>query len=200
MKKTLIYIAAMAMLSACYSTQLTRIQQPAAASPVACKKILVLGMMPDSALRQRMESHVAGDLTDAGFTAVTSFQGFDAFEFLQSEDKVPTQQFADRGIDAVLTISLVNKTTEGVFLPVSLYHLLTDQYASEYYWMLAPELRREETRYAWESGLYDVADGLRKFAIQSVSFAPSSQERMAHEYGKVLTRELIRRKAISRPK
>ncbi len=157
-------------------------------------------MMPDSALRKRMESHVAGDLTDAGITVVTSFQGFDAFEFLKTEDKVVSQQFSDKGIDAVLTISLVNKTTEGAFLPPSLYRLLTDQYANEYFWMLAPELQKLETRYAWESGLYDVAEGTRVFAVQSVSFDPSSQERMAHEYGNVLTRELIRRKIISRPK
>ncbi len=157
-------------------------------------------MMPDSALRQRMESHVAGDLTDAGVTAVTSFQGFDAFAFLETEEKVPTQQFTDKGIDAVLTISLINKTTEGVFLPASLYHLLTNQYANEYYWLLAPEMQRVETRYAWESNLYDVTEGTRVFALQSVSFDPASRERMAHEYGKVLTRELFRRKIISRPK
>lgn len=200
MNMTFLVIASAVALLSCSSTQLTAYRQTRDTPPAAYKKILVLGMMPDSALRQRMESHVAGDLTDAGMTAVTSFQGFDAFEFLKTEDKVPTGQFADKGIDAVLTISLINKTTEGVFLPVSLYQLLTDQYASEYYWLLAPELRREETRYAWESSLYEVADGTRKFAVQSVSFAPESQEKMAHAYGKMLVRELLRRKAISRPK
>ncbi|WP_341835659.1 hypothetical protein WJU16_22800 [Chitinophaga pollutisoli] len=200
MKQIWLFMAVAMMLPSCYSTQLTGYRQSPAGKPVSYKKILVLGMMPDSALRQRMESHVAGDLTDAGITAVTSFQGFDAFEFLKTEDKVVSQQFTERGIDAVLTISLVNKTTEGAFLPASLYHLLTDQYANEYYWMLAPELQRLETQYAWESSLYDVAEGMRVFAIQSVTFDPASHERMAHEYGKVLTRELFRRKIISRPK
>ncbi len=200
MKTLLLCIAVAMLVPSCYSTRLTGYRQHAVQTPVTYKKILVLGMMPDSLLRQRMESHVAGDLTDAGLTAVTAFHGFNAFEFLQTEDKIVSQQFTDKGIDAVLTISLINKTTEGVFLPASLYHLLTNQYATEYFWMLAPELQRQETRYAWETSLYDVAEGTRIFAAQSVSFDPSTHERMAHEYGKVLVRELFRHKIISRPK
>lgn len=193
-------LIAAGLFTGCYSTRLTGYwrssQHTGHSNPY--KKILVLGMVPDSVMRQRMEAHVAGDLTDDGIPAVTSFQDFDAFAFLRTEDKDVMQQFKEKGIEGVLTITLVNKSLEGFFLPGSLYHLLTNQYSSDYYRLFAPEYYKEGMQYAWESSFYDVQAGSRIFAVQTISFDPASVERMAHEYGKVITWQLRRHNVLSR--
>ncbi len=183
----------------CYSTQLTGYWRSSQEPARQYGKVLVLGMMPDTAMRLRMEAHSAGDLTDYGIPALTSLQDFDASIFLQTEDKNVMQQFREKGIDGVLTITLVSESLEGFFLPGSLYHLLSNYYSGEYYRLFAPEFYKEAKKYAWESSFYDVGTGRRIFAIQTVSFDPESTETMAHEYGKVVSRELRRHKVISRP-
>lgn len=199
MKMAILAMAVTAIFSGCYSTHLTGYWRSSQPSQHIYKKVLVLGMMPDTVMRQRMEAHVAGDLTDDGIPALTSFQGFDAFKYLETEDKNVMQQFKEKGIDGVLTITLVNKSLEGFFLPGSLYHLLTNQYSNEYYRLFAPEYYKEGMQYAWESSFYDVEKGSRIFAIQTVTFDPASVEAMAHEYGKVISRQLRQHKVISRP-
>lgn len=188
------------ILPGCYSTRLTGYWRSSQEPARAYRKVLVLGMMPDTLMRHRMEAHVAGDLTDRGIPALTSFQDFDAFAFIETEDKDVMKQFRDEQIDGVLTITLVNhQSLEGFFLPGSLYHLLCDYYSSEYYKLLVPEYYKESMQYAWESSFYDVKTGSRVFAIQTVTFDPASVEAMAHEYGKVISRQLHRHKVISRP-
>lgn len=199
MKLLALVVLAVFFFAGCYSTQLTGYWRSSQEPVRRYNKVLVVGMMPDSAMRLRMEAHAAGDLTDFGVPALTSLEGFDASLFLQTEDKDVMQQFKEKGIDGVLTITLVSESLEGFFLPGSLYHLLSDYYSSEYYRLFAPEYYREARKYAWESSFYDVGTGGRVFAIQTVTFDPSSIEAMAHEYGKVMSRELRRHKVISRP-
>lgn len=198
MKTAFSLALAVLLLAGCRSTYLTGYWRTSQVPRQHYKKILVLGMMPDSLMRQRMETHVAGDLTDRGLLALTSFQDFDAFGFLRTDDKDVMQQFKQKGIDGVLTITLVNQSVEGFFLPGSLYHLLTNQYSTDYYRLFAPEYYKEGMQYAWESSFYDVNAGNRIFAVQTVSFQPASVESMAHEYGKVVTRQLRHHKVISR--
>lgn len=199
MKSLMLAAFAAVFFGGCYSTQLTGYWRSSREPAVKYHKVLVMGMMPDSAMRLRMEAHAAGDLTDYGIPAVTSLEGFDASIFLQTEDKDAMQPFREKGIDAVLTITLVRESLEGFFLPGSLYHLLTNYYSSEYYRLFAPEYYKEAKKYAWESSFYDIQTGRRVFAIQTVTFDPASVESMAHEYGKVVSRELRRHKVISRP-
>ncbi|MGN7722325.1 hypothetical protein [Chitinophaga sp. 22620] len=199
MKIFLLAAAAAIFLPGCYSTQLTGYWRSSQEPARQYRKVLVMGMMPDTLMRHRMEAHVAGDLTDRGILALTSFQDFDAFAFIETEDKDVMKQFRDKRIDGVLTITLVNQSMEGFFLPGSLYHLLCNYYSSEYYKLFAPEYYKESIQYAWESSFYDVDAGGRIFAIQTVTFDPASVEAMAHEYGKVISRQLYRHKVISRP-
>lgn len=199
MKIFLLAAVTFIFLPGCYSTQLTGYWRSSQESAHTYRKVLVLGMMPDTLMRQRMEAHVAGDLTDRGIPAFTSFQHLDAFAFLETEDRDVMKQFRDKQIDGVLTITLVNQSLEGFFLPGSLYHLLCDYYSSEYYKLFAPEYYKESMKYAWESSFYDVNTGSRIFAIQTVTFDPASVEIMAHEYGKIISRQLHHHKVISRP-
>ncbi|GEP97021.1 hypothetical protein [Chitinophaga cymbidii] len=198
MRILLLLIPAALLLPGCYSMRLTGAWEAPHPPPRKYQKVFVLGMMPDTALRRRMELHVAGDLARRGIQAFTASQDFDPFAFTATEDKDPMQQFRARGYDGVLTITLLHQFNEGFFLPGSLYYLLCDQYAKDYLRLYAPEFYREAEQYSWESNFYDVREGTRVLALQTYSFNPGSLDKMAHQNGKLITRQLFRRNILSR--
>lgn len=176
------------LLSGCYSTQITGYWKAPDQPQQKYKKILVLGIMPDTLMLQRMEAHIADDLRRKGYNVIVSEGKYKVFKYLETEDRDVMQQFKDDGIDAVVTIVLLNKRAEGFVMPANLYRLLTKYYAEDYYGMYAPADFQEGQRYAWETSLYDISSGKRVYAVQTTTFDPASVETLSHEYGKVVIR------------
>ena len=198
MKHYSFLLLSIALLSSCYSTNITGYWRSDAQPENAGKTILVLGLMPDTAMRDRMEEHVAGDLRRLGYHAIKSLGNIDALEFTKTEDKDALLQFREKGIDGVLTIVLLNKNTEGFLMPGSLYHMLTDYYSTMYFGLYAPDYYQESVRYAWETSFYNVATGSRLFAVQTTTFHPLSIERLSHEYGRVIVKCMLKHKVLQR--
>lgn len=196
MKHYFFLLLPIALLSSCYSTNITGYWRSDAQPSKMGKTILVLGLMPDTAMRERMEEHVAGDLEHLGYHAVKSLGNIDATEFTKTEDKDALLQFRERGIDGVLTIVLLNKTIDGFIMPGSLYHLLTDYYSTMYFGLYAPDFYKESTKYAWETSFYDVATGSRLYAVQTSTFHPLSIEKLSHEYGRVVVKCMQKHKVL----
>ncbi|QEH43002.1 hypothetical protein [Chitinophaga sp. XS-30] len=198
MKYLLLCLIPLGILTGCYSTNITGYWSAVDQPEKKYKKILVLGLMKDSLMRQRMELHIAGDLHELGYVAVTASDEFDALAFTRTEDRDALLQFSEKGIDAVLTIVLLDQRTEGFFLPGSMYHLLTSYYSSLYYGLYAPDWYREGVKYAWETSFYDIASGSRLYAVQTTTFDPQSIEKLSHEYGKVVVKCMQQHKVIRR--
>jgi hypothetical protein len=198
MKHYFFLLLPIVLLSSCYSTNITGYWRSDAQPEKAGKTILVLGLMPDTAMRDRMEEHVAGDLRRLGYHAIKSLGNIDALEFTKTEDKDALLPFREKGIDGVLTIVLLNKNTEGFLMPGSLYHLLTDYYSTMYFGLYAPDYYQESVRYAWETSFYDVASGSRLYAVQTTTFHPLSIERLSHEYGRVVVKCMLKHKVLQR--
>ena len=53
-----------------------------------------------------------------------------------------------------------------------------------------------DTRYFWESNLYELKTGQLLYSIQTQSFDPSSTESMAHEYGEKISQAIVNSGAI----
>lgn len=198
MKHYFFLLLPIVLLSSCYSTNITGYWRSDSQPARMGKTILVLGLMPDTAMRERMEEHVAGDLQRLGYHAVKSLGNIDALEFTKTEDKDALQQFRKKGIDGVLTIVLLNKSTEGFLMPGSLYHLLTDYYSTMYFGLYAPDFYQEGVKYAWETSFYDVTSGSRLYAVQTTTFHPLSIEKLSHEYGRVVVKCMLKHKVLQR--
>ncbi|MRG45320.1 hypothetical protein GFS24_09345 [Chitinophaga sp. SYP-B3965] len=198
MKHYFFLLLPIVLLSSCYSTNITGYWRSDAQPAKTGKTILVLGLMPDTVMRERMEEHVAGDLQRLGYHAIRSLGNIDAMQFTKTEDKDALQQFREKGIDGVLTIVLLNKTTEGFLMPGSLYHLLTDYYNTMYFGLYAPDFYQEGIKYAWETSFYDVASGSRLYAVQTTTFHPLSIEKLSHEYGRVVVKCMVKHKVLKR--
>jgi hypothetical protein len=163
-------------------------------------KIVVLGLLKDESTRQQMEKHIVSDLQRVGYPAVCSCEEYDlrAFEGLNEHEAI--QKLRSLGVDAVITVVLLNKAKEKYYVPGNVY--ATPLYPSHnHYWQYYQNVRSRinrtgyyltSTKYLWESNLYDLQSDQLIYSAQSTSFDPASTESLAHEYGQLIVNGMIR--------
>jgi hypothetical protein len=163
-------------------------------------KIVVLGLLRDESIRQQMEKHIVSDLQSIGYPAVCSCEEYDprAFEGLTEAQAI--QKLHSLGVDAVLTVVLLNKAKEKYYVPGRVYS--TPLYPSHnHYWQYYQNVRGRinstgyyltSTKYFWESNLYDLQSDQLIYSAQSTSFDPASSEALAHEYGQLIVNSMTR--------
>jgi hypothetical protein len=192
--------------SGCSTSRITNSWKESNAAAKPYKKILVLGLVgePDRTFRMKMEEHMAGDLNDLGYNAVSSIQQYGPKAFEGMKEKEAIQQLADQGFDAVVTIVLLNKSKEKYYTPgniyyspYSSYHMrLWGYYTIMYDRVYSPDYYTEETKYFWESNLYDLDDWKLLYSVQSESFEPESARSLAHEYGLMIVNDMVNQNVL----
>lgn len=82
-------------------------------------KIIVLGLIreKDRTLRERMETHLVGDLKDMGYDASCSCDEYNSKTFENLTEEQAIGKLRDSGVDAVLTVVLLDKTKERYYVP-----------------------------------------------------------------------------------
>jgi len=201
MKKLLISLIFFPLLISCSSTRITSRWLNAPTPVTHFNKILVLGLIRDRdrSIRENMEKHLAQDLKSKGFEVLTAYEEFGpkAFEGLKEQEAL--QQLRNNQIDAVITVVLLDKERERNYYNSYFYYSPFFYYYNNFwgYQMMMnsriyqPGYYVTDTRYFWESNLYDLNSGQLLWSVQTQSFDPSSTERMAHEYGEKITEDLI---------
>jgi hypothetical protein len=165
-------------------------------------KILVLAMNGETDLttRQRMEMHLVGDLKDLGYNAVSSMLEFGPKAFRAMKEEAVIEKLQNSGFDAVFTIVLLDKEKERNYVQgqmnypthVMYYRHFWGYYTTVYDRVYATGYYTVNTRYFWESNLYDVASKELMYSVQTESFDPASSEALAHEYGKIIVKDMVK--------
>jgi len=166
-------------------------------------KIMVVGLMLNNerGLREKMENHLAGDLTEKGYTAITSWKEYGPQSFQNMTGQEAVARLRNSGVDAVVTIVLLDKKRERHYVPGRVmyspysvyqnhfwgyYSVIFDRvYSSGYY--------QAETSYFWESNFYDLKTGELLYTVQTKSFEPASVENDAHAYGKRIVGDMVKK-------
>lgn len=170
--------------------------------PNKYNKILVLGLIreADRSIREKMEEHLVGDLKELGYNAICSCDEYSPKTFENMDEKEAISKLNGGGIDAVLTIVLLDKSRERYYVPGRIYYspyyiyqnrfwgyyrTMYDRiYSSGYYVM--------DTKYFWESNFYDLNTKDLLYSAQSQSFDPSNTESLAHDYGKMIVKNMVK--------
>ena len=208
-------LASLVMLAACKSSHITSTWKAKSTTESRYNKILVLGLIreDDRRLQEKMEDHMAGDLKMLGYQAVTSVAeyGPKAFENLSESEALAKLKNSD--IDAVITIVLVNKTVEKDFVPTNPrphrnfvyfggtrqpYYRFWNYYGAVKNRVFEPGYYVDNTKYLWESNLYELGRQSLVFSVQTKSFNPASIESMGHEYGKMIIRSMEAKKVLKK--
>ena len=192
----------LALLVTCTApSRITSSCSPRPTTPVLFKKLIVLGLIHDRdrTLREHMEQSLAEHLRARGQVAVCACELYGPKEFDQLSEKEALAKLSTSGIDGVLTIVLLDKERERYYVPGQMqytpYGFYYDRfwgYSRSLYWRIySPGYYSTNTRYFWESNLYDLSDSKLLYSAQSQSFDPSFSDELGKEYGKLIVDDMV---------
>lgn len=189
------------IISCSTSTHITSTWKAPEAAPKKYSKIMVLGIIreADRSIKEQMEDHVVGDLKELGYTAFSAYDVYGPKAFDGMTEQQANQKLASDGIDAVISVVLLDKQKERhyvpgrvVYSPYIVYHNhFWTYYQSLYARIGDPGYYDVTTKYFWESNLYDLGANKLIFSVQTQSFDPVSTENLAHEYGKKIVQSMM---------
>ncbi len=171
-------------------------------------KILVIAISGETDLstKQKMEDHLTGDLKNRGYHAVSSLNEYGPKAFRQMSEESVLEKIQHSGFDAVITIVLLDKEKERYYIPghlyyspyVNTYRHFWGYYNTIYNRVYSPGYYVFNTKYFWESNLFDVASKELIYSIQTESFDPGSSESLAHEYGKLIVKDMVKSHVLNK--
>lgn len=170
------------------------------------KKIVVLGLIreSDQNLREKLEQHLVGDLKNLGYNAVCSCEEYNPKAFEDMSEDQAISKLRNSGVDAVLTIVLLNKVRERYYVPGRVQYSPYTVYQNRFWGYsrtMYGRIQSEgyytiDTKYFWESNFYDLESNTLLYSAQSQSFDPGSSESMGHEYGQMIVKNMAKKNVL----
>jgi len=196
-------------LNSCSPTRIMSTWKPKNLAAKKFDKILVLGLMQakDGDLREKMEQHLLTSLQSYGYNVICACEEYGPKSFENMTEKQAVDGLTNKGIDAVLTVVLLNKTKERYYVPGSasyspytMYHgQFWNYYTTMHDRVYSTGYYREDTKYFWETNLYDLSTKELLYSIQTGSFNPESTESLSLEYGQLIAKNVVKNKILLVP-
>jgi len=196
-------------LNSCSSTRISSTWKPDNQVAKKFEKILVLGLMQerDRDLREKMEQHLLTSLQSYGYNVICACEEYGPKSFENMTEKQAIDGLVGQGIDAVLTVVLLNKTKERYYVPGRIYYSPYAMYNSQfwnYYETMHDRIHstgyyREDTKYFWETNIYDLRTKELLYSVQTNSFNPESTESLGQEYGQLIAKNVAKNKILLVP-
>jgi hypothetical protein len=125
-----------------------------------------------------------------------------AFDNMTEEAAI--EKLKNSGIDAVLTVVLLDKEKEKRYHPGYAYYSPYGFYYNRFWGYRTTLYRRiyepgyyvSNTKYFWESNFYDMNTQKLVYSVQTQSFDPASSESLAHEYGQLIVKDMVKNKVL----
>jgi len=189
------------------STRITSSWKADNVQPDKFKKVVVLGLVKenDRTLREKMEQHMVGDLREMGYDAVCSCDEYNPKAFENMSEEQALSKLRGSGVDAVLTVVLLDKSQERYYVPGRVVYSPYTVYQGRFWRysrMMYDRIYMEgyyttDTKYFWESNLYDLAANNLVYSSQSQSFDPISAESLGHEYGQLVVKDMVKKNVLT---
>jgi hypothetical protein len=206
--KYLVLFAAISLLAACSSTKVTSSwKSPDVSSQtLSMKKIMVAALLPDRNrdLQKSMERQLVDELKSKGMDAVSAYEVYGPKYFPQDEHQA-VNKLRETGVDGFLTIVLLDKNKEENYnpgysqiAPVGYYRNWFGYYRTIYGRVYTPGYYTSQTKYYWESNLYDVPGEKLIYSAQSQSFDPSSVNKLASDYSVKLINDMTKQGLVAK--
>jgi hypothetical protein len=174
--------------------------------PVKYKKLLVLGLIRDAdrSLQENMERHVADDLIEKGYNVVTALNAYGPKAFENIDENTALDKLKNSGVDAVITIVLLDKQKERNYVPGSMNYSPYGMYYNRFWGYRTALYQRiyepgyyvTNTKYFWESNLYNLATKQLLYSVQTQSFDLENSNKLGHEYGQMIVKDMINKQVI----
>jgi len=202
---TPIALIACLMISACStSTRITGSwKDPAVdASTGESKSVLITALTRNIEVRTKLENALAAKAAERNIEAVQSSEVFtpDFFQVLPEREEL-IAQIKQTGVDAILTVSLIDTESETRYVrgnsryaPMPVYNWYGGFYSYINYWhpiMYEPGYYVTDKTYFLETNLYNAETGRLIWSAQSETVNPTSIDAFAAEYPDVLLERMV---------
>ena len=194
------------MAAGCTTSKITTSWKAENTVPQKYNKILVLGLIRDAdrTLQENMENHFVGDLKELGYNAVSSLKEYGPKAFDKMDEEAALSKLKNSGVDAVITIVLLDKEKERKYVPGNMYYSPYGYYYNRFWGyrstlyrrIYEPEYYVTNTKYFWESNLYDMSTQKLVYSVQTQSFDPANLESMGHEYGQLIVKDMVKQNVL----
>ena len=203
--KTNIIISFIMMLFmiSCTSSQITNSWKSENIPEKKFNKIMVVGIIAGSdwALRETMETPLVADLAAKGYEAVSAIKVYGPKNFENLKEAEVLDKLSGLGVDAVVTIVLLDKERERYYVPGKVFYSpytiyqrnFWGYYTTIYERIYTPGYYQVNTRYFWESNFYDLRNRNLLYAVHTESFDPDSMDALAHEYGLLIVNNMAKK-------
>jgi hypothetical protein len=171
-------------------------------------KVMVLGLIreTDRTMQENMENHLVSDLRELGYNAVSSMQEYGPRVFDKMDEEAAIGKLKNSGVDAVLTIVLLDKEKERKYIPGNISYSPYGYYYNRFWGYRTVLYRRiyepgyyiTDTKYFWESNLYDMNTQRLVYSVQTQSFDPASSESLGHEYGQMIVNDMVKNNVLKK--
>jgi hypothetical protein len=205
--KYMALLVAISLLAACSSTKVTSSwKSPEVSSgSFAMKKIMVAALLPDRNrdLQRSMERKLVNELKSKGIDAVSAYEQYGP-KYLPQDEHKAVEKLKESGVDGFLTIVLLDKNKEqsynpgySQFAPIGFTNWF-GYYRTVYGRVYTPGYYSSQTKYFWESNLYDVPGEKLIYSAQSESFDPSSVSQLANDYSGKLINDMTKQGLLAK--
>lgn len=194
------------LLPGCSSSRITSSWKSDSAQPQTFTKIIVLGLIRenDRHLRESMEQQLVTGLRNLGYDATCSCDEYNPKSFENMTEEQALAKLKNSGVDAVMTIVLLDKTRERYYVPGRVQYTPYRMYYNRFWGYSRTMYGRiytegyytEDTKYFWETNLYALQDNELIYSAQSQSFDPASSVKMGEEHAVMLTKDMLKKKVL----
>ena len=206
MRNIIGFILAVLIVFGCNTSKITSTWKAAYMPQKEYHHILVLGIINDKdrSIREKMENHFIGDLNELGYTAFSSLKEYGPKAFGKTDENAAIHTLSNSGMDAVITIVLLDKKKERKYVPSHALYPVAGNYSNRF-WEYQTALNQRifepgyyvtDTRYFWETNFYDVATQKLVYSAQTKSFDPANAESMGHEYGRMVVKDMVKQNVL----
>ena len=194
------------MAAGCTTSKITTSWKAENTVPKKYNKIMVLGLIreADRTIQENMENHLVGDLQQLGYTSVSSLKEYGPKVFDNMDEATALAKLKTSGVDAVITIVLLDKQKERKYVPGNVYYSPYSYYSNRFWGyrttlynrIYEPGYYVTDTKYFWESNLYDMSTQKLVYSVQTQSFDPANSESMGHEYGQLIVKDMVKQSIL----
>jgi hypothetical protein len=204
--KNFIMLVVLFASASCSTMRLTSSWKSETLKPVKYNKILVLGLIRDAdrSIQENMEQHLADDLIAQGISATTSLKEFGPKAFENLDEAAAIDKLKNLGIEAVITIVLLDKQKERNYIPDNInyspygfyYNHFWGYRTALYQRIYEPGYYVTNTKYFWESNFYEMSKKQLLYSVQTQSFDLDNSNKLGHQYGQLIVNDMIKKGVV----
>lgn len=191
----------------CTSTKLTTVWKDPKLKAPQYKKIIVVGLMDgikNRALRERVETHMADDLKQLGYSAQAAYAAYGPRSFTDKKEEEVINLLRNDGFDAVITVTVIDIEKEKSYVqgyvdfwPGGIYYSRFGRYY--YYWhnrIYQPGYYVTNTTYIIEGNLFDTGLDKLVYSAQTESMDPGTIDGLGHRFSQTLIRSMKEKQVL----